>query len=175
MDYFKRLGDSVGREWRTVGYNEDRFPEIAEQALLEMPPSQHIGTYDTLTWLVKSIAAPTQIGLAERFGQPPVQVYHTPRFYIEVLHWLDGTTAIHEHAFNGAFHVLSGSSIHCRYRFHEALRYNLRLKLGKIDLEQVELLEKGDTRRILPARAMIHSLFHLERPAVTVVVRTHEI
>jgi hypothetical protein len=173
MEFFERLGERVEQIWRAADYDEERFPEIAMQVLAQEPPSEHLGTYDTLTWLMQARAIPPQYRASAQFGQPPVQVYSTERFYVEVLHWLDGTTAVHDHSFNGAFHVLAGSSIHCLHRFDERRRYNQRLRLGQVAVEKVELLVKGATRPILAGSAMIHSLFHLDRPSVTVVIRSN--
>jgi hypothetical protein len=44
-------------------------------------------------------------------------VYAGRRFYVEVVFWAEGTTAIHQHSFSGAFQVLVGSSIHTLYGF----------------------------------------------------------
>ena len=41
-------------------------------------------------------------------------------------------------------------------------------------LNEVELLEEGDIRQILPGKQYVHSLFHLDRPSVSVVIRTHQ-
>lgn len=171
MDFFKRLGDQVEREWRASSYDEDRFADIAARALAEQSPSEHVGPYDTLKWILRPHAIQPQIHLPDPFGQPPVQVYTTERFHIEVLHWMDGTTAVHQHAFTGAFHVLAGSSVHSLYRFEESRRYGVRLRLGRVQLEKVELLERAATRPIVAGSSMIHSLFHLDRPSVTVVIR----
>ena len=38
-----------------------------------------------------------------RFSNFPITVYNCPEFYIELLVWTTGTTAIHQHAFSGAF------------------------------------------------------------------------
>jgi hypothetical protein len=173
--YFDRLGRRVEDAWRACHYDEELFPAIAEQALTESPPGAHLGTYDALVWMLTTRTLPPQLYLDVPFGQPAVQVYVTPRWHIEVLHWIDGTTSIHEHGFNGAFQVLAGSSIHCRYRFHEERRYNARLKQGRIERLDLELLRPGQTRRILAGGAMSHSLFHLERPSVTVVIRTRQV
>ncbi|HEX2574641.1 MAG TPA: hypothetical protein VH877_34155 [Polyangia bacterium] len=174
-EYFERLGRRVEDAWRACHYDEEQFPAIAEQALTELPPGAQLGGYDALVWMLTARTLPPQLYLDVPFGQPAVQVYVTPRWHIEVLHWIDGTTSIHEHGFNGAFHVLAGSSIHCRYRFHEERRYNARLRKGRIERLELERLRPGATRRILAGGAMSHSLFHLDRPSVTVVIRTRQI
>lgn len=170
--FFQRLGDGIEAAFRARGYDEEAFPKIAEAALRALPPSEHLGALDVLEWVLTSPTLPRQASVDDPFGQPAVQVYMTQRWYIEVLHWLDGTTAVHQHSFNGAFHVLAGASIHGRYRFHEERRYGTRLRTGQVERESIELLRKGDVRPIHAGPALIHSLFHLDRPSVSVVVRT---
>jgi hypothetical protein len=170
--FFQQLGDRIEAAFRAAGYDEAAFPAIAEAALREAPPSDHLGACDTLEWALTARAISRQANVDDAFGQPAIQVYVTQRWYIEVLHWLDGTTAIHQHGFNGAFHVLAGGSIHARYRFEEERRYGARLRLGRIERESIEVLRAGDVRQIHAGPALIHSLFHLDRPSVTVVART---
>lgn len=174
-DFFRELGARVDEAYRAAGYDEARFPEIAEAALAALPPADHLGEDDVLQWLFTARELPAQLDLDLPFGQPAVQVFTTSRFYVEVLHWLDGTTTIHQHAFNGAFHVLAGSSVHATYRFAEERRYGAHLSRGRLDRDRVELLRRGDARRIVDGGAFIHSLFHLDRPSVSVVVRTHHV
>lgn len=170
--FFQALGDRIEAAFRATGYDEAAFPAIAESALAALPPSAHLQACDTLAWILTSPSLPRQASVDDPFGQPAVQVYTTQRWYIEVLHWLDGTTAIHQHSFNGAFHVLAGSSIHGCYRFTEERRYGARLRTGQLERQHIELLQAGDVRPIHAGSALIHSLFHLDRPSVTVVVRT---
>ena len=98
--------------------------------------------------------------------------YDTPRFFVSTLMWLDGTTAIHQHSFSGAFRVLAGGSLHTRYRFHETRHVNDHFRLGTLDREEAALLPAGSVRPIRSGGGFIHSLFHLERPSVTLVIRT---
>jgi len=106
------------------------------------------------------------------FGQPSLLLHRGHRFAIEVLFWLDGTNVIHQHLFSGAFHVLQGSSVHSRFEFRAGSRVNSGMWLGDVVLTGVELLRRGDTRPIRAGSAGIHSLFHLDRPSVTLLVRT---
>jgi hypothetical protein len=79
---------------------------------------------------------------------------------------------VHQHAFSGAFYVLAGSSIHTRWSFVERTRASSRFLLGEVGFTSTELLERGALREIHPGDGFIHSLFHLDRPSVTLVVRT---
>lgn len=172
MEYFAALGERVERAWRARNYDELELPQIAHAELTADPPSAKLGAYDPLLWLLRARTAPTQLYFDPPFGEPAIQVYQNPRFYIEVLYWLDGSTSIHEHGFDGAFHVLAGSSIHALYQFDERARPSARVRIGEVSLVKAEVLQAGDTRTILPGSAMSHSLFHMDRPSVTVVVRS---
>ena len=45
--------------------------------------------------------------------------------------------------------------------------------VGQVVLNSVELLRVGDTKKILPGRQYMHSLFHLDRPSATITIRNH--
>jgi hypothetical protein len=169
--FFTELGRTVSDRWKKENFSLDRFPEIACEALKERPPSEQVD----LTGLVKGFllddeqAFQTQSG----FGQPELVVYDEPRFYIQVLFWLEGTTDIHQHEFSGAFHVLQGSSIHAGFHFENVRPVSAHFRLGDLRMRKIELLESGSTLPIISGRDHIHSLFHLDTPSISVVVRTH--
>jgi hypothetical protein len=68
--------------------------------------------------------------------------------------------------------VLHGSSLHALWKFEGMRRIETRLLIGRAALEHAELLHTGDTRQILAGNAMFHATHHLDRPTVSVVVRT---
>lgn len=170
MQIFKELGHLVEQRWKNQNYDEKAFPEISEQALLETNLIEQVDPLDLIRELHSSASWPAQ----ERdvFSDLPLTLYAGQRFYIDVYFWLDGTTAIHQHGFAGAFQVLSGSSIHSTYSFTQEREINPHFCTGEILLKEVQVLEKGDIRRIVPGEQFIHSLFHLDRPSTTITVRT---
>jgi len=107
------------------------------------------------------------------FGSPPLTLWRSREFFVSALFWFDGTTSVHQHAFSGAFRVLVGGSIHAPYKFSLGEEVTHRLILGDLQLDGPELLRVGDVRAIEPGNQFIHGLFHLERPSVTLVVRTY--
>jgi hypothetical protein len=171
MEPFDRLGAMVEASWRRRSYDEQAFPEIAATALSELPPSRSVDLFEVAEWAERGERMPQQVGDSS-FGQPPLTVFHGGRFFIEVLFWLEGTTGIHQHAFAGAFHVMHGSSIQSLYRFHAERRVNAYCLVGRVELDRVEYLEQGATRPIVPGAPLIHSVFHLDHPSVSVVLRT---
>jgi len=69
--------------------------------------------------------------------------------------------------------VLAGSSVQSEYRFQARQELSPELVIGDIQFVSSELLQRGAVRSISPGDALIHSLFHLERPSLSLVVRTN--
>lgn len=173
MQVFQNLGVAVEKLWRDKNYSEDLFPTIAAQALEDFNLPEKVSAWDTISWALGENYLPEQRDLAGRFGDPPITLYNSPRFHIDIYFWLNGTTSIHQHAFCGAFQVILGSSIHSHYDFETREVVNRFTELGDINLEECELLQIGDVREIRAGREFIHALFHLDQPSATIVVRTH--
>jgi hypothetical protein len=168
--FFKELGKTVLGRWKMQNFSLPSFPEIARTALEERPPAKHVDLAELTRNFLLDDEQPRQT--QSGFGQPELVVYEDPRVYIQILFWLDGTTDIHQHEFSGAFHVLAGSSIHSMFTFENARSITSHLRVGDLRMEQTQLLETGSTVPIVSGRDYIHSLFHLDTPSATVVVRT---
>jgi hypothetical protein len=123
-------------------------------------------------WSLKQTELPPQRDVRGNFGDPPITIYSGPRFHIDVYFWFEGTTAIHQHGFCGAFQVLAGSSIHSWYEWKRREAINTFFEIGDLTLKLCELLEVGDVQEIWAGNRYIHSLFHLDQPSATIVVRT---
>ena len=173
MELFNKLGAEVEILWRDQNYDEAIFPELAAQALREANIPAQMSAWDVMEWTMQQVVLPDQKDLPGRFGDPPITIYNSPRFHIDVYFWLEGTTAIHQHSFCGAFQVMMGSSIHSWYEFERSESLNVFTEIGNMHLKLCELLSVGDVQTIQPGRAYIHGLFHLEQPSATIVVRTH--
>ena len=172
MEFFESLGRHIDRLWRARDYDERVFAEVAAEALARRPPHNDVSSDEIPRWVLGADRLPPQGNLDSAFGEPPVRVFVGPRFYIEALFWMDGTTSIHQHHFSGAFTLLDGTSIHCRYSFREEERVSTRLLCGELRLSGAEFLRPGDVRAIRSGNGFIHSVFHLDRPSVSIVVRT---
>lgn len=168
--FFRELGRTVLDRWKRENFSLAAFPEIARLVLDEQPPAEHVDLPAFMREFLLNDEQPFQT--LSGFGQPELVAYSHPRFYIQLLFWLDGTTDIHQHEFSGAFHVMHGSSIHARYEFENAQDITPHFRVGDVRMKEIELLETGRTVPIISGRRCIHSLFHLDTPSVTVVVRT---
>ncbi len=168
--FFKELGRTVLERWKRENFSLAKFPGIARVALEERPPAEHVDVAAFVREFLLNDEQPMQT--QSGFGQPELVAYEHSRFYIQILFWLDGTTAIHQHEFSGAFHVMSGSSIHADFEFVNAQSVTSHFRVGDVRMKKIELLETGRTVPIISGHRNIHSLFHLDTPSVTVVVRT---
>ncbi len=168
--FFKELGRTVLERWKRANFSLEKFPGIARKALEERPPAEHVDLAAFMREFLLNDEQPfqTQSG----FGQPEVVAYDHPRFYIQLLFWLEGTTDIHQHEFSGAFHVMHGSSIHAHFAFENATSVTPHFRVGDVKMRKIELLETGRTVPLISGPRCIHSLFHLDTPSITVVVRT---
>lgn len=171
MDAFKQFGDDIESKWRATHYDERAFPTLAVEALREAQIHDRICANDVIRWLLGAQSLPEQLDIEAKFGEPPVTVYNGRRFTIQVIFWFTASTSIHAHAFSGAFQVLQGSSLHSVYEFHEKQRYSTHFRMGDLCLRQVERLKRGD---LIPIDGrLLHSLYHLDAPSATIVVRTY--
>ncbi len=173
--FFHALGDAIAAD---LGPERDavyaRIESVAARQLQAFNPSAHITHADLIDYVLGAERLCRQADLDGKFAEPPLSLYRGEHFDISALTWLDGTTSIHQHAFCGAFQVLGGSSIHSRYRFEpwQPTAFKQRAIAGQLRLRDIEVLRPGDTRVIERGDALIHSLFHLVRPSLTIVVRT---
>lgn len=173
MQPFAELGALVEGRWRDQNYDEHLFPQLAAAALAESDLTARVDPWEIIRWVHNTPQLPRQQDRKGNFGNPPITLFSGARFYIDVYYWLDGTTSIHQHAFSGAFQVLLGSSVHSHYRFEVEREINPHFLLGRMQLQDVSLLTKGNIRTICAGPQFIHSLFHLERPSATITVRSN--
>src|SRR5690242_1291134 len=139
--FFTELGRTVLGRWKRENFSLEAFPKLACAALQRSAPSKHVDLATLMRDFLLSDEQPFQTD--SPFGEPEIVAYSHPRFYIQLLFWLDGTTAIHQHEFSGAFHVLHGSSIHAHYTFENATPVTPYLRVGDVKMESIELLETG--------------------------------
>jgi hypothetical protein len=174
LAYFGQLGALVEQRWAASGRSAAHLAEVATGALCEVPVPDSISPSSVLDLLVDGSALPKQLPPSDRFGQPPVVMYKAENFEIQALVWMEGTTSVHQHGFDGAFRVLCGSSLHVPYGFScgDTLAEG-HLIVGDLTMGEPEILWPGDVRPIISGGDFIHALFHLERPSVTIVVRNN--
>jgi hypothetical protein len=172
VKFFEDLASDLNSAWMKRARDERVFPELAHRTIERFAPASNISPDDLFRWVVDTDQLPGQFDLRSNFGNFALTVATRDGFHIDALVWTDSTTSIHQHGFSGAFHVLHGSSLHTLWSFQESRRWSDRLKNGQLTVRSTEWLRTGSTRPILPGAEGVHSLFHLEAPSITIVVRT---
>jgi hypothetical protein len=172
IEFCGRIGREIDSSFRRCHYNAETFPDIALSALAKYKPAELFSSADVvdaalspeLTW---------QANVESEFGEPALTLFADPRFRIEALCWRNSTTSVHQHQFEGAFTVLVGSSLQNTYKFSLTKRITRTFQLGTLEHLECKMLLRGHIEPILAGDDLIHSVFHLEVPSITLVVRTH--
>jgi len=170
-EIFQEVGTSVHRAWADVGFDEAQLPGVAATILRDIGAHERFDLDAINDWFFSDDFLPPQHAVP--FAAPPLVAWQEQRFFVEVPFWVDGTTVIHDHGFSGAFQVLGGSSIHTWYEFEPEHRAKASLMLGRLEQKGIEYLRPGDVRQVVAGHRFIHALFHIERPSVTLLVRTY--
>lgn len=174
LKVFKDLGQQVDQAWRRKNYNKNFFPQIAYDALSLSKLNTKITFSEIIELGLHSDPAINQWQENSPFGDLQLIPYRDNNFYIEILVWKNGSTSIHDHGFSGAFMVLDGKSINARYTFDVQQEINTNFKIGELQGQSFEFLQPGDLREIHAGRALIHAVYHLQEPTVSIVIRTYQ-
>lgn len=141
------LGRNISRAWAAVDYDRTGFPGLCAEHLESARLHDRLDPNEVIDAVLGG-ELPQQVDPQARFGQPPVTLFRARRFYIDALFWLDGTTAIHDHGFSGAFQVVSGASIETNFAFDRSRDVDGHLSLGELKVEGSALRRAGDVRAV---------------------------
>jgi len=172
LKMFEAVGEQIANDWQEAGGQIETFAPCALARLQAARLHDSFSTEAFLSAIAATSELPRQYALHTSFGHPPVTVFRTPRFMIDVYFWLSPQTTIHSHSFSGAFCVLHGTSLHVTYRFDGDLPGTEAPSLGRMSCEQSELLRVGEVREIGQSTRLIHQVWHLSRPSISLVART---
>jgi hypothetical protein len=167
-----RLGEEIERRWSSRNYGRKFFPHIAVDCLREAAFHRKFDEDEIIAWVNRVKTLPQQLDPRGAFGQPPLTVWRTDRFVIDLYFWVDTETSIHDHSFSGAFTNLTGHSLNCTYRFERAAQHGEGLLTGTLSHEDADFVLPGDVRPIIAGSEFIHRVWHLDCPTVTLVART---
>ena len=167
----RQLGESIARAFANRDFNDVDFSEVATAALERLPCPQSFDPRE-LSAYIQGVDFPQQISWD--FSDLPILIYRDRNFYVELLLWTKATARIHQHGFCGAFKVLVGSSLHTEYEFVVQADIGNDVAVGELTARGSEHLTQGAVRKITAgASGLIHSLYHLDNPSLSLVVRTY--
>src|ERR1700733_8784158 len=159
-EYFATLGKAVSQTWSATGRTQATLVEASQKCLVTIEPPAGLDAVSILRGAAGAAELPAQSKPGDAFGQPPLVLHREEDFFVQALTWMDGTTAVHQHGFAGAFMVLEGSSLHVEHSFAAKERLaEDRLIVGELTSLQPEVLRPLAVRRIDPGLNFIHALF----------------
>jgi len=164
------LLSQVEHRARRGNYANEAIQSIARQELQALDCELR---FDPQLWMgfIQSTTVPQS---GHWFSNMPLVLARNRNLYVELLCWMSATTDIHAHSFCGAFRVMQGSSFYTRYQFVPQRWVSNAMALGRLNCLEAEYLQQGSVREIEPGRnGLVHALFHLDAPSLTLLVRTH--
>lgn len=172
------VGAELARRWRAREHDPQHFAALAVEVATEARLDQGFALAELGAAILGGQSTPNlghQGILSEQsFSDGAFTVYRHPGFRIEVLVWVDGSVAIHDHQWSGAFQVLAGSSLHSEYAFQTRGGAGPYLAFGELTRSCFESLAPGDARPVQrttgPGSVPSHRLFHLDRPSVSLAI-----
>jgi len=174
VDYFARLGAALEDAWGEHRREEEHFPDAALEVLARLPPAEALDR-DALLDHLLDLHRPALLPLAPlgAFGQPGFTVHRGHGFVVELYHWIESLSAIHNHPFCGAFTIVHGHSVHARYHVGDVEPLGGRAQRVSLRLEGLDLLTEGDVVPFsLHRHPLVHALIHVPRSSISMVVRT---
>ncbi|WP_044555523.1 hypothetical protein [Shewanella piezotolerans] len=165
------LGEKISLMTQGAAYNESDFSKIAFSELEKSNIKYDISGSELLAYQLNDLSRLAHN--KENFSDFPIILFKNDDFIIQALHWYEASTSIHDHRFDGAFKVLKGSSIETTYDFNTSDDSSNRTQSGTLVKRRIRHLQVGDTCEINGGNRYIHSLFHIESPSITLIIRTH--
>ncbi|SFN96863.1 hypothetical protein [Xenorhabdus japonica] len=173
LKVIENLAGKIEARWRMDDYSCYSFADIAKSEmqkvdLISLFSFKEINSLLNLNSLKK-------IQIASEFSELHMKLFDNGKFYIELLNWWDKDTSIHDHGFSGVLLQLEGSALNTIYSFDEENEVSHNLSMGNIKLTEAYISKKGDCRIIPFGRTEKHAVWHLEKPTISLIVRTHPI
>ena len=163
----------IGQKLENFQLNSTGFLHKSEEFLKNLEITANLGDFghELGGWILKN-PLPKQLNVYNNFGQPPVTVFRTEKFVIDIYFWMQADTSVHSHSFCGAFKVLFGKSLHEKFTTKQLESYSKDVCLNKLTREKAEILQSGETKVIERGDEFIHRVIHLSSPTVTICIRT---
>ncbi len=173
FDYVNQFGQQISNLWAQKGADPNIFPDLVLEYIdvgkLRYEDKELINTVLNDNYL--SIQTPSL------FSEYNCRIYSDERIYIELLHWNNLDTDLHNHNFTGVLFQIEGESIDVIYDFNMEKKYDDNIFFGEINIQQVDILKGAriDHQKIYMGHVYNHAVSHILRPTVSLIVRTQPI
>lgn len=168
--HFAEIEASIYRCWDRE--DEAHLADAATAALGQCRELLEFDPAECLQWALDvGVVLPEQ-SWAFDFGQPALTVVRNADFRIDLLYWIENTAATHDHITCGAFAAIHGDRLHGCYSFAGEQDLGPWIETGQLQRVDLEVMREGEARPLRPE--LIHDVFWLSKPSVTLVVRCAE-
>lgn len=142
------------------------FSRLAAEALAELALHETVAPEELLGTLY------TRGGISSGHRAAEIApLYDGPHFTINVHLWVDSFAVPHSHNWDGAFQVVSGTSLYSTYRFVPDQLDTPSFKIGRVSTVETSLASPGSVHEVTAGMGYIHSIFHIDRPSLSISVR----
>src|SRR5215207_5241233 len=90
-----RIGEAIERGWAARGYRRRCFHDIAAECLSAASFHRRFDEEEIISWVNRASSLPRQLDPNSSFGQPPLTVWGTDRFVLDLYFWVDTDTSVH--------------------------------------------------------------------------------
>lgn len=156
---------------RHISIESDEFSFCAQEILSQ---SSFLPTLEELShsYLWQS---PYQHYKFNNFSEMPLTLHHWENFHLDLYIWKRGRTGIHDHHFQGAFKVLTGSYLQYLFRYEPLSDFYAGISKGRLSSLKQENISIGEARPIIMGNDFIHSVSHTEEFNMTLCLRTKDL
>lgn len=165
----QHLADLIHSRWSATSFDDGAFPPLAAEALRETALHSSISAAD----IVESLISPWHSSdhLSHHVCPQIVTLFSSTHFDVRGHFWVDEIGSPHQHGWSGAYQVIEGSSLEALFEFSQLARVRTSFRLGELRTRSIRMLNPGDTVAVEAGKRMLHALWHIDRPAVSVSVR----
>lgn len=149
--------------------SENRLSSSTVTKVLGHHPELDSSIFSELPVILKNL--PEQTFKGKEFSQYPLTILNAGPMNLDLYHWNNTHTSIHDHNFFGAFKVLKGVYRQKNFQFISVNKVNDWLEVGSMkEIGAVEL-KVGEVIEIVKGDTFIHSTEHPQGECVTACIR----
>ena len=166
----RELVERTESRWRAQCYRPECLSRVAATSLRDSAAAE---AFDLDLILELATSAATSAGYRRLHSSPSVlPLFCGLRFNVLAHVWCDDVGSPHQHGWAGAFQVVQGTTLHRTFAFEERGLYGQDLRIGRLTARPIELLQPGDVVAVEAGARTIHALSHIDRPSLSLSIRT---
>jgi hypothetical protein len=173
VDSLKTLEDELLIKWKKENFSKEKFTPLSTKIFNKHQLGDQFNLEDFLSFIIENKKHPDihhyDLNFTENIH---FTILRNKHFFIDLYSWATHTE-IHAHNFSGCFQILKGRFAQSYYGFQKE-RHGQNWAEGKLLLRKQEVLSVNNTYSIEEGEKFIHQVFHLDKPSVSLCIRTSD-